>query len=42
MNKKNELLLKRIKSLETEQDRSKKQSHALEGIAMLAEATKNL
>ena len=38
----NEVLLKRIKSLETEQERSKKQTHALEGIAMLAEAAKNL
>ena len=38
----NEVLLKRIKILETEQHRSIKQSHALEGIALLAEATKNL
>ena len=42
LSEQNELLLKKIKSLETEQDRSKKQSHALEGIALLAEAAKNL
>ena len=38
----NELLLKRIKSLETERDQTRKQSHALKGIAMLAETCKNL
>ena len=38
----NEVLLKRIKSLETERKRNKKQSHDLEGIALLAEAAKNL
>ena len=42
LSQQNELLLKRIKILEIEQDRSKKQSHALEGIAMLAEVAKNL
>ena len=36
------MLLKRIRSLETEQEQSKKQSHALEGISMLVEAAKNL
>ena len=42
LNEQNAVLLKRVRSLETEQERSKKQSHAFEGIAMLAEATKNL
>ena len=42
MTQENEVLLKRIKSLETDQQRSIKQSHALEGIALLAEAAKNL
>ena len=31
-----------VKSLETKQERAKKQSHALEGIAMLAKETKRL
>ena len=42
LSKQNEMLLNRVRSLEIEQERSKKQSHALEGIAMLAEAAKNL
>ena len=42
LNKQNEMLSNRVKSLETEQERAKKQSHALEGIVMLAEATKRL
>ena len=42
LSQQNELLLKNIKSLEIEQDQSKKQSHALEGIAILAEAANNL
>ena len=42
LSQQNEVLLKRIKSLETEQERSKKQYHALDGISMLDEAAKNL
>ena len=42
MTQQNEVLLKRIKSLETERKRNKKQSHDLEGISLLAEAAKNL
>ena len=42
LNKKNKVLSSRVKSLETEQARYKKKSRALEGIAMLAEATKQL
>ena len=42
LSQQNEVLLKRIRSLETEYERTKKKSHALEGIAMLAEAAKNL
>ena len=38
----NKGLLKRIEYLEAEQQQSKRQSCALEGIALLAEATKNL
>ena len=42
LSEQNAVLLKKVRSLETEQEKSKKQSHALEGIAMLAEAAKNL
>ena len=42
LSEQNEVFLKRIMSLEKEHERNKKQSHALEGIAMLAEAAKNL
>ena len=42
LNKQNEMLSNRVKILETEQERAKKQSHALEGISLLAEATKQL
>ena len=38
----NEVLLEKIEYLEAEQQISKRKSHALEGIALLAEATKNL
>ena len=42
LSKQNEMLSNRVRSLETEQKRSKKQSHALEKIVMLAEAAKQL
>ena len=42
LNQQNEVLLKRIGILETEQERSKKQSRGLEGIFMFTEVAKNL
>ena len=42
LNKQNKVLSIRVKSMETEQAQDKKKSHALEGIAMLAEVTKQL
>ena len=38
----NERLLKKIEYLEAYQLRTRRKSHALEGIALLAEAAKNL
>ena len=37
----NERLSKNVEDLEVEQQRTKRKSQALEGIALLAEATKN-
>ena len=38
----NDRLSKRIEDLEVEQQRTRRQSHALEGIALLAKVAKNL
>ena len=40
--KQNEMLSNRVRILETVRERTKKQSHALEGISMLAKAAKKL
>ena len=42
LNKQHEMLSNRVKSMETEKEWAKKQSHALEGISMLAEVSKQL
>ena len=42
LNKQNKVLSNKVKSMETKQARDKKKSHALEGIAMLAEVAKQL
>ena len=42
LSQQNEVLLKRIRSLEIEQEQSKKKSHALDRISMLAKVAKNL
>ena len=42
LNKQSKVLSSKVKSPETQQDRDKKKGHALEGIAMLAEAAKQL
>ena len=42
LSKQNEMLLNRVRSLEIEQERSKKQSHALDGISVLEEEAKKL
>ena len=42
LSKQNKVLLSRVKSLEIQQARYKKKSHALEGIVMLVEAAKQL
>ena len=42
LTQKNERLSKKIEYLEVEHQRTRRQSHALEGIALLVEAAKNL
>ena len=42
LSKHNEMLSNRVRSLETEQERSKKKSRGLEGIFMFTKVAKNL
>ena len=42
LNKQNKVLSSKVKILETKQARVKKKSHPLEGLAMVAEAAKQL
>ena len=42
MTQQNQELSRKVEDLEVEHQRTRRQSHALEGIALLAKATKNL